>query len=229
MKAKGVKRRDPSLEQKRAGDDLNAAGVGMAAWRRNSAARLGLSRRIDAFFHGKVAALAALLVVLLAQSGCVTSTAPLLTGAKAELGAEGQIHTFGLRPGKEKEPEGIDDMGPATFQWSGNRYLLRGNDRLPFSAFTVHPFEGKDRLLQILTKDGGEVLYFVARPIMQGAYALIPLIARDDAARKKLCPTDPAICHFTAPEQVYDLARAAARDPGAMPIAVVLLVRPPSP
>lgn len=162
--------------------------------------------------------------VTLALAGCVTSTSPVLTGAKQELGERGQIHGFFIRGS-----EGNEDLGAIAFQWTDNRYVLNNRGKLPFSEFTIHPLEGQDRLLQILSTEPREYQYYVMHPIAQGAYSLIPLMVEmfDEATRQKLCkPNDSAPCHVTTPEQLYAAARAVARDPSAKPTGVVVMVNP---
>jgi hypothetical protein len=173
--------------------------------------------------RGGRAALCAMAFVTLALAGCVTSPAPVLTGAKQELGASGQIHAFFLRGN-----EGNEDLGTFTFKWTDNRYLLSSRGKLPFSEFTMHPLDGEDRLLQIFATEPREYQYYVMHPIAQGAYSLIPLMVEmfDEATRQKLCkPNNPSPCEVTTSEQLYAAARAAARDLSAKPVGVVVMVK----
>jgi hypothetical protein len=171
-----------------------------------------------------LAALSAAMFVTLALTGCVTSTSPVLLGAKPELGERGQIHAFFVGNSDRSE-----DLGTPTFRWRDDRYLLLNREKLPFSEFTIHPLEGEDRLLQILATEPREFQYYVVRPIAQGAYSLIPVLpgVLDEATREKLCKSkDSTPCHVTTPEQLYAFARAVAHDPSSKPTGLVVMVKP---
>jgi hypothetical protein len=150
---------------------------------------------------------AAAVSAALVLSGCVSSTAPILTDSKPVLGERGVIHVFALSEGAAHDP------GVVSFQWSGSRYLLRGKS-IGFSDFSAHAYEGRDWILQGTTQRAPiRVEYGLARRLADGVYLLVP-INEDDAeegARQKFCTrTQDAACRVATPEQLFVLARASA-------------------
>jgi hypothetical protein len=180
-----------------------------------------LTRLRSVFCRGALAALAA--AVLATLAGCATSVLPLLKDARPEFGESGQLHIFSSYGESTKGI--IKDYGIATYQWSTDRYILRGARELPYSEFTVHPFEGQDRLLQIFDREKKEFGYFVLREISQGAYSLIPAAIHEPVVLEKLCGSkDPITCRITTREQLDVFARAGAHNNSMSAQAVVLLV-----
>jgi hypothetical protein len=146
----------------------------------------------------------------LALSGCITSTAPVLSDANPVLGERGLIHVFTLSHG------GASDPSMVSFQWSGSRYLLRGK-QIGFSEFTAYPYEGRDWIVQGTTQRAPQrIEYGLARKLAEGVYLLVP-INEDDAeepAREKFCTkTQDASCRIATPEQLFVFARASADKP----------------
>jgi hypothetical protein len=143
-------------------------------------------------------------------SGCISSTAPILTDAKPVLGERGVIHLFALSGGAAHDP------GVASFQWSGSRYLLRGKP-IGFSDFTAHAYEGRNWILQGTTQRAPiRVEYGLARQLADGVYLLVPINEddADEAARQKFCTkTQDASCRVATPEQLFVFARASADKP----------------
>ena len=132
----------------------------------------------------------------LALSGCISSTAPILTDAKPELGERGVIHVFTLADGAAHDP------GLVSFQWSGSRYLVRGKS-LGFSDFTAHAYEGRDWILQGTTQRAPvRIEYGLARRLAEGVYLLVPINEddADEASRQKFCTrTQDASCRVASP------------------------------
>jgi hypothetical protein len=146
----------------------------------------------------------------LALTGCISSTAPILSDAKPVLGERGLIHVFTLSQGAAHDP------GVISFQWSGSRYLVRGKP-LGFSDFTAYPYEGRDWIVQGTTQRApNRVEYGLARRLADGAYLLVA-INEDDAdppTREKFCTkTQDASCRIATPEQLFVFARASADKP----------------
>src|SRR5580704_8232061 len=154
--------------------------------------------------------MASLLGAALALSGCIGSTAPVLTDAKPVLGERGVIHVFTLSGGAAHDP------GVVSFQWSGSRYLVRGKS-IGFSDFTAHPYEGRDWIVQGTTQKAPiHVEYGLARRLADGVYLLVPINEddADEAARQKFCTrTQDAACRIATPEQIFVFARASADKP----------------
>src|SRR5258708_3069381 len=102
----------------------------------------------------------------LTLTGCISSTAPILTDAKPVLGERGLIHAFTLSEGAAHDP------GVVSFRWSGSRYLVAGKS-IGFSEFTAYPYEGRDWIVQGTTQRApqrGE--YGLARRLAAGVYLL---------------------------------------------------------
>jgi hypothetical protein len=146
----------------------------------------------------------------LALTGCISSTAPVLSDAKPVLGERGLIHVFSLSQGAAHDP------GVLSFQWSGSRYLVRGKS-IGFSDFTAYPYEGRDWIVQGTTQRAPQrIEYGLARRLADGTYLLVA-INEDDAdaaAREKFCTkTQDASCRIASPEQLFVFARATADKP----------------
>jgi len=149
-------------------------------------------------------------VAALALTGCISSTAPILSDAKPVLGERGLIHVFTLSQGAAHDP------GVMSFQWSGSRYLVRGK-AIGFSDFTAYPYEGRDWIVQSTTQRAPQrIEYGLARRLADGTYLLVP-INEDDAdapTREKFCTkTQDASCRIATPEQLFVFARASADKP----------------
>jgi hypothetical protein len=146
----------------------------------------------------------------LALSGCISSTAPVLSDSKPVLGERGLIHIFTLSQGAAHDP------GVLSFQWSGSRYVIRGKS-IGFSDFTAHPYEGRDWIVQGTTQRAPQrIEYGLARRLADGTYLLVA-INEDDAdapARERFCTmTQDASCRIASPEQLFVFARATADKP----------------
>ena len=141
----------------------------------------------------------------LGLSGCITATGPILGDAKAILGERIQVHAFTTaKNGTREHTTGI-------FEWSGSRYVRRSGD---FTDFTIHPYEGRDLIIQSQTSRGSTMINFgLARRIADGVYLIIPMNEQDadEGTRNRFCTkTEDASCRVTTPEQLFVLARAAA-------------------
>jgi hypothetical protein len=170
---------------------------------------------------------AAPVVAALALTGCISSTAPILSDAKPVLGERGVIHAFTLSGGAAHDPAVV------SFQWSGSRYLVRGKS-IGFSDFTAYAYEGRDWIVQGTTQRApSRVEYGLAHRLADGVYLLVP-INEDDAekpAREKFCtkPQD-ASCRIATPEQLFVFARASADKPlegGGLAVVVPATETPP--
>jgi len=167
---------------------------------------LNLIYKIKQARHGFLLSGSAALAAL-ALTGCISSSAPILSDAKPVLGERGVIHAFRLQQGAAHDPAVV------SFQWSGSRYLVRGKS-IGFSDFTAHPYEGRDLIVQGTTQRlPRRVEYGLARRLADGVYLLVP-IDEDDAdepMREKFCTkTQDASCRIATPEQLFVFARASA-------------------
>jgi hypothetical protein len=150
---------------------------------------------------------AAALLAALALSGCISSSGPLLTDAKPLIGMAGTLHIFSLTDGSARDPSRL------SFSWNGSRYLVRGPGR-DFSDFTVHPFEGRDLIVQsTATRRPRPTEYALARRLADGTYLVIPINQEDADAptQERFCTkTQDASCRVNTIEQMFVFARATA-------------------
>jgi hypothetical protein len=146
----------------------------------------------------------------LALTGCISSTAPVLSDSKPVLGEQGVIHVFTLSSGGARDPEVV------SFRWSGSRYLVRGKS-IGFTDFTAYAYEGRDWIVQGMTQRApSRIEYGLARRLADGVYLLVPINEddADEAARAKFCTkTQDASCRIATPEQLFVFARASADKP----------------
>jgi hypothetical protein len=154
----------------------------------------------------------------LGLTGCITATREILGDARAILGERIQVHAFTTpRNGTRTYSTGI-------FEWSGSRYVRRSGD---FTDFTIHPYEGRDLIVQSQTSRGSTTIEFgLARRIAEGVYLIIPIQEEDadESTRARFCTkTQGASCRISTPEQLFVFARAtASRDEDNGAVAVVV-------
>jgi hypothetical protein len=180
---------------------------------------LKLLTKIKQTRHGILLSTVAALAGL-ALTGCLSSTAPVLSDAKPVLGERGLVHVFTLSQGAAHDP------GVVSFQWTGSRYLVRGKPT-GFSDFTAYPYEGRDWIVQGTTQRApSRIEYGLARRLADGTYLLVPINEEDadQSAREKFCTkTQDATCRIATPEQLFVFARASADKPvegGALAVVV---------
>jgi hypothetical protein len=163
---------------------------------------------------------ATILPAALALSGCISATAPILTDARAILGDQIEVHLFGSPKG------GGPPHTIATFQWNGSRYLPRSRSR-DFGEFTIHPYEGRDLIVQTrATRAPQPTEFALARRLAERVYLIIPIHEddADEATRERFCTkTQDASCRISTPEQLFVFARAsAAKEEEGSAIAVIV-------
>jgi hypothetical protein len=154
----------------------------------------------------------------LVLTGCISATGPVLFDAKAILGDRIQVHAFASPKG------GTRDYSTGIFEWSGSQYVRRSGD---FTDFTIHPYEGRDLIVQSQASRGSSIIEFaLARRIAEGVYLIIPIQEEDadEPTRERFCTkTQGASCRISTPEQLFVFARAtAARDEDNGAVAVVV-------
>jgi hypothetical protein len=157
-----------------------------------------------------------------ALSGCINSASPILGDAKAILGDRLQIHFFSATT-----KDGTRDHTTAIFEWNGSRYLPRGTSAGEWSDFTVHPYEGRDFIVQTRQQRGARATeYALARRLSEGLYLVMPISEEDadEPTRERFCTkTQDSPCRIATPEQLFVFARAtAAKDEEASGIAVII-------
>jgi hypothetical protein len=155
------------------------------------------------------AAIAALCVISLA--GCIDSVGPILPDAQPEFGPHLRLQFYSLRNGFAREPE------QANFNWNGALYSHAGGGMKDFSAFSVHPFDAGDYIIQEVPAKRPRITeYGLLHRIADGAY-LVVAIDEDDAdepTRAAYCgkgdKADPSPCRIETREQLFAFARATA-------------------
>jgi len=157
-----------------------------------------------------------------ALTGCINSAAPILGDAKAILGDRIQVHFFSLA-----NKDGSRDHTTAVFEWNGSRYLPLGTAAGDWSEFTVHPYEGRDFIVQTRQQRGAKATeYALARRLSEGLYLVMPISEEDadEPTRERFCTkTQDSPCRIATPEQLFVFARAtAAKDEEAGGIAVII-------
>jgi hypothetical protein len=163
----------------------------------------------------------AVVLVCLALPGCINSATPILGDAKAILGDRIQIHFFSATK------DGSRDYSTAIFEWNGSRYLPRGNAAGDWPEFTIHPYEGRDFIVQSLQQRAPRATeYALARRLSEGLYLLMPISEEDadEPTRERFCTkTVDSPCRIATPEQLFVFARATAqRDEETGGVAVVV-------
>ena len=161
---------------------------------------------MKAFTGATFAALCAL-----ALSGCIASTAPILTDSNAVLGESLKLQLFGLRDGAAHDPE------RASFKWNGKLYAHAGGGMKEVRGFSLHPFEGGDYILQETPANRKDIIeYAVLHPIADGVYQVLAIdeADADEPTRTAACGKDdklvPSSCRITTREQLFAFARATA-------------------
>jgi hypothetical protein len=144
----------------------------------------------------------------LALSGCVDSSGPILTGGEPVLGQHLNLQLYALRDGHAHDPE------KATYTWNGALYVKAGGGTHDVAAFTVHPFEGGDAILQSAPANKAQSAeYALMRKLAEGVYQVIAIDEDDaDAATRVAECKHPggAACRIETREQLFTFARATA-------------------
>lgn len=155
---------------------------------------------------------AALLVLAaLALAGCIDSSGPILSDSQQAFGPKLRVQLYTLRDGHAQEPE------QALFTWNGALYEHAGGAMREVSAFSVHPFEGGDYIIQeVPVKRPRITEYALLHKLADGVY-LVQAIDEDDAdepTRAAFCgkgdAKDPSPCRIATREQLFAFARATA-------------------
>jgi hypothetical protein len=149
------------------------------------------------------------LAALALLTGCIDSTAPILTDSQQLLGGRPRLQFYGLHHGGAYEPTS------ATFRWRDGRYVYTGGTFKDVGAFTLHAFEGADLIVQSINA-GKPVEYALARKMADATYLVFPIDENDadEATRAKLCSKDAqAACRISTREQLLAFARATAAKP----------------
>ncbi len=157
------------------------------------------------FARAAVAALCAL-----SLTACVESSGPIIPDAQPIFGPRLKLQFYGLRKGFARDPE------QANFVWNGSLYAHAGGGMKDVSAFSVHPFEAGDYLIQSVPANRTRTTeYAVMHKLVEGVYQVI-VVDEDDAdepTRVAFCgkgEKKDRACHIETREQLFAFARATA-------------------
>jgi hypothetical protein len=144
----------------------------------------------------------------LTLTGCIDSSGPILTDAQPRLGPRLNLQFYSLRDGHAHDPE------KATYSWNGALYVKAGGGTHDVAAFTVHPFDGGDSILQSSPVNIAQSTeYALMRKLAEGVYQVVAIDEDDaDAAtRAAECKhSGGAACRIETREQLFTFARATA-------------------
>ena len=153
--------------------------------------------------------LAALCALPLA--GCIDSAGPILATAEDVFGPKLKVQLFTLRDGRAREPV------QAEFRWNGALYERAGGGLREVAAFSAHPFEGGDYIIQEVPAKRPRISeYALLHKLADGVYMIwaIDEMDADEPTRAAYCgkgePKDPAACRIETREQLFAFARATA-------------------
>jgi hypothetical protein len=144
----------------------------------------------------------------LSVSGCIDSAQPILSDSQARFGPQLHLQFFSLRKGFAHDPE------QARYVWNGAHYVHAEGGMADINAFSIHPFDGSDSILQSVPgKPGQPTEYAVMHPLADGVFQVIP-VDEDDAdepTRAANCrPVAQSSCRIETREQLFAFARATA-------------------
>ena len=152
------------------------------------------------------AAVAALCVMSL--SGCIDSAGPILPDSQAVLGERLNLQLYSLRAGHAFDPE------RTSFTWNGKLYAHASGSLEDVRAFSVHPFEGSDYIVQSTPARHSEhVEYALMRTLAEGVYQVIAIdeADADEPTRTANCKHPGGVaCRIETREQLFAFARATA-------------------
>ena len=155
----------------------------------------------------------------LSLAACVDSAAPILSDSQPVFGPKLKLQLYSLRKGYAHEPE------PATYSWNGALYAKAGGGTHDVAAFTVHPFENGDYIIQsVPPKPGQSTEFALLHKLAGGVYLVIAVdeADADEATRTASCKhPGGAACRIETREQLLAFARATAarqKDEGGLVI-----------
>lgn len=152
------------------------------------------------------AAIAALCALTL--TGCIDSAQPILSDSQALFGPQLRLQFFSLRKGFAHDPE------QARYVWNGAHYTHAEGGMSDIVAFSVHPFEAGDYLIQSVPPARERVTeYALLHTLTDGVFQVIPVDEddADEATRAANCRrVDKSPCRIETRDQLLAFARATA-------------------
>jgi hypothetical protein len=147
-------------------------------------------------------------LVAFSLAGCIDSSSPILADAEPVFGPRLRFQMYSLRKGFAHEP------GQATYRWNGALYAHAGGGMRDVSAFSVHPFEGGDYIIQSVPANRPRSTeYAIMHTLAEGVYQVIAIdeADADGATRAAYCSkAKDSACHIATREQLFAFARATA-------------------
>jgi hypothetical protein len=147
----------------------------------------------------------------LSLTGCVDSAGPILPDSQPVFGPRLKLQLYGLRKGYANDPE------QASFTWNGALYAHAGGGMRDVGAFSVHPFEAGDYIIQSVPAKRARVTEFaILRKLADGVYQVVAIdeADADEPTRAAYCgkgdKTSPSPCRIATREQLLAFARATA-------------------
>jgi hypothetical protein len=147
----------------------------------------------------------------LALSGCIDSAGPIFANSQDAFGPKLKLQFFTLHEGRGREPV------QAEFTWNGALYSHSRGGMREVSAFTVHPFEAGDYIIQEVPAKRPRISeYALLHKLADGVYMVWPIdeMDADEPTRAAYCgkgtAKDPSPCRIETPEQLFAFARATA-------------------
>jgi hypothetical protein len=147
----------------------------------------------------------------LSLSGCIDSAKPVLTDAQPVFGQKLRLQFYTLNHGVADEPE------RATYRWNGARYAHTSGGMRDIGAFSVHPFEAGDFIIQSVPARHPDMTeYAVMHKLVDGVFQVVPIdeADADEPTRAANCgkgdKADTTDCRIETRDQLLAFARATA-------------------
>lgn len=143
-------------------------------------------------------------------SGCIDSASPILSDSQPLFGQRARFQLYGMRKGIAVDPEQV------TFAWNGARYAHAGGGLKDVSAFSVHPFEAGDFIIQSVPTNRARITeYAVLHKLVDGVYQVIVIdeADADEPTRTAYCSKgekNDRSCQIATRDQLFAFARATA-------------------
>ena len=177
----------------------------------------------DAFWLLRGPALAVCVTAALTLTGCVESSAPIVTNAKPLLGQQFNVHLY--EDFVEGKPQ---NFHAASYRWANGEYVRAGGLGSDAKRFVAEPLAGSDFVIQSTDERGKRFVFWIGRKLHDGAYLVFPLDIShaDDAARKRICGADQVdVCRIATREQLTVMAHATAAKPPREPVLGVVIAK----
>jgi hypothetical protein len=146
----------------------------------------------------------------LTLSGCIDSASPILTDSQPIFGQHARFQLYGMRKGIAVDPEQV------SYAWNGARYAHAGGGLKDVRAFSVHPFEAGDFIIQSVPTNRARITeYAVLHKLTDGVYQVIVIdeADADEPTRAAYCgkgEKNDRSCRIETRDQLFALARATA-------------------